>query len=378
MNADVLIIGASLAGSAAAITAASAGLRVVLVEKAYFPRRKGCGDGLSGRGLHELAALGISLDGEAGDAALTSLPHAKLDGYWVWCGRALSQVRDRSGLVGIARSTLDAAVLTRARSFPNIEVLEGEEARVLEWSPGGCVVRVGDTVHRCARLIIADGAQSSTLRRAGVRAPSRANQRLGVSSVWGVRDGTLPHAVSVFMREGGEMYVTPVGGGLVNVAALGTRSFIAKLANRERFETALLPLFERIGAELQIESAPLGCGAIGSAYRGATVNCAFVVGDACETFDPCSGMGMTHALLSGRLAGEALVWGLGMGDLPRELARYNSERTRIVRAIRGFTRLSHFSMTTRLGRVCFPLFAASGAAGMVAEVVHRAPVRGNS
>ena len=44
---DVAIIGASLAGSAAAITLGRAGLRVALLDKATFPRHKPCGEGLS-------------------------------------------------------------------------------------------------------------------------------------------------------------------------------------------------------------------------------------------------------------------------------------------------------------------------------------------
>lgn len=46
---DVLVIGAGPAGSAAAFTAARAGLRTALVDKAAFPRNKLCGGGITGR-----------------------------------------------------------------------------------------------------------------------------------------------------------------------------------------------------------------------------------------------------------------------------------------------------------------------------------------
>src|SRR4051812_34189703 len=58
--ADVVVIGAGPAGTAAAITAARNGSRVVCVDKAAFPRDKTCGDGLTANALRLLAALGVS------------------------------------------------------------------------------------------------------------------------------------------------------------------------------------------------------------------------------------------------------------------------------------------------------------------------------
>ena len=46
-------------GTAAATTLASAGLEVVVVDKATFPRDKICGDGLTTSALRELEALGL-------------------------------------------------------------------------------------------------------------------------------------------------------------------------------------------------------------------------------------------------------------------------------------------------------------------------------
>jgi len=48
---DVLVVGAGPAGSASAIHLARAGARVLLVDRACFPRDKPCGGGLTGRAL---------------------------------------------------------------------------------------------------------------------------------------------------------------------------------------------------------------------------------------------------------------------------------------------------------------------------------------
>jgi geranylgeranyl reductase family protein len=59
MQADVLVIGAGPAGSAAARSLASKGAAVVLVDQFEFPRDKICGDGLVADSFHALDRLGL-------------------------------------------------------------------------------------------------------------------------------------------------------------------------------------------------------------------------------------------------------------------------------------------------------------------------------
>ena len=59
MQFDIAIIGGGPGGSAAAISAARAGLRVVLCEKGPHGRDKVCGDGLTPRAIGALDELGI-------------------------------------------------------------------------------------------------------------------------------------------------------------------------------------------------------------------------------------------------------------------------------------------------------------------------------
>ena len=60
--ADVTVVGAGPAGSSAAFHLAQAGVDVLLLEKAAFPRDKICGDGLTPRAVRQLVAMGIDLD----------------------------------------------------------------------------------------------------------------------------------------------------------------------------------------------------------------------------------------------------------------------------------------------------------------------------
>jgi flavin-dependent dehydrogenase len=56
-NWDLVVIGGGPAGASAAITAARAGVQVLLLEKGNFPRHKVCGEFVSGEALHLLNTL---------------------------------------------------------------------------------------------------------------------------------------------------------------------------------------------------------------------------------------------------------------------------------------------------------------------------------
>src|SRR2546423_14900087 len=59
MNYDAIIIGGGPAGATAGILLARAGWRVVIVEKAAFPRRKVCGEFISATTWSLLDEMGI-------------------------------------------------------------------------------------------------------------------------------------------------------------------------------------------------------------------------------------------------------------------------------------------------------------------------------
>ncbi|SCY00233.1 geranylgeranyl reductase family [Streptomyces sp. 136MFCol5.1] len=60
-EADVIVVGAGPAGSSAAFHLAKAGIDVLLLEKAHFPREKVCGDGLTPRAVYQLIRMGIDI-----------------------------------------------------------------------------------------------------------------------------------------------------------------------------------------------------------------------------------------------------------------------------------------------------------------------------
>jgi geranylgeranyl reductase family protein len=61
-DADVIVVGAGPSGSTTAYHLAQAGLRVLVLEKAAFPREKVCGDGLTPRAVRSLVRMGVDID----------------------------------------------------------------------------------------------------------------------------------------------------------------------------------------------------------------------------------------------------------------------------------------------------------------------------
>ena len=60
MDYDIIVVGGGPAGASAAYFNATKGKRVLLIEKAEFPRDKVCGDGVTGKALQVLHEMGLS------------------------------------------------------------------------------------------------------------------------------------------------------------------------------------------------------------------------------------------------------------------------------------------------------------------------------
>src|SRR5688572_8671347 len=119
-SSDVCIVGGSVAGATLAIHLGRAGLRTVVYDKARFPRRKACGEGLLPHGAAELKSLGLGdppgtrVNGlryfsPSGESATATFASADLGPGWV-----------------VHRDAFDAWLLDHARSTPHVQVRESE------------------------------------------------------------------------------------------------------------------------------------------------------------------------------------------------------------------------------------------------------------
>ena len=107
ITADILIVGAGPAGCAAAITLASAGKDVLLIDQHDFPRDKTCGDGLIPDAMQALEALGL----------LDEVRHVATPVRGLAChGPKGGTLHIPGDLAVLPRKTLDNMLLQKAKS----------------------------------------------------------------------------------------------------------------------------------------------------------------------------------------------------------------------------------------------------------------------
>src|SRR4051795_9614170 len=152
-DADLIVVGAGPAGTAAAITARRRGLEVLMLDKATFPRDKTCGDGLTTGALRLLERLGLPLE------ALPSLGVVREAVLVSPRGRRVSLPFPNDGLHAavVPRLELDDALLQLARAA-GARVRESSTVADLNQDETSVSVELADgSTVRAPWLVTADG-----------------------------------------------------------------------------------------------------------------------------------------------------------------------------------------------------------------------------
>jgi len=151
---DVIVAGGGPAGSAAAFTAASAGLKVCLVDKAVFPREKLCGGGLTDRCRASFSdVFGQPLP----DEIVLGGEHMA----FFMAGAPLSRMEGRIGLT--MRRTFDAHMVSLARRA-GAAALFGDAVEDIDEAGRTIILKSGRRL-AYGHLIGADGVNSAVARR---------------------------------------------------------------------------------------------------------------------------------------------------------------------------------------------------------------------
>jgi menaquinone-9 beta-reductase len=333
---DAAVVGAGPAGAATAIHLVRAGMRVVLLDKAAFPRDKACAEYLSPACEPLLAELGVLDMLEAGNPAHLrgfriyapngSMFQADFAATCDGAGRSIFE----TGLA-VPRLRLDAALVEAARRA-GAEVRERWRLAQLTRDEG--VWRLTPAtfgpVIRARLLVAADGVHSTVARRLGLHVPARMRK---VALVAHLRD-------IAELADYGEMHVA--GRRYVGLAPLdqnATDCNVAmvvdeardgpKLAGRaEAFLLESLPTFPRLRrrlAHIAVARRTLAVSRVCVRARRLSGEGLLLVGDAGGYYDPFTGEGIYRALRSAKLAASVAIVALGGSTLDAAtLARYDA------------------------------------------------------
>lgn len=318
-DAQVVIVGGGPAGSSAAYFMADAGIDVLILDRARFPRDKPCSEYLSPQASRILEAMGALESIESSGAAqLTGMrvhaPNGEtIHGEFV-ANHGYRGFRD-CGLA-VRRTVLDAILLDRARSA-GARVEEGTRVTDVVRSDNGRVTGVvtaqGERSARAIEsdiVIGADGLRSVVGRRLGLVRTSRWPRRIALvthyRNVHGPRQFGEMH-----VDRGGYMGFADVGNGLTNVAVVVPVSRAAEIAaDRTEFLESWIaerPVIAKLFEKAERVDPVRATGPFASAARRAWTPGAALVGDAADFFDPFTGEGIYAALRGGELLAEHAI-----------------------------------------------------------------------
>ena len=296
---DVVVVGAGPAGASAARAAARAGARTLLLERAELPRYKTCGGGLIG-----VSADVAEIDLEPLLQERATRLELSLDGRWT----VRRQARGGKAMFGlINRADFDLA-LVEAAVAEGVELRTGAVVTGLDDGPTGpsaagvsLTIRGGPAV-RTQAVIGADGSASRLGSYVGVQA---GQVDLGLEGEFPAPDSRWAGTVLLDWGPvpGSYGWVFPKGD-VLTVGVIGDRGQAPALRAYYR------ALVERLGlsrvtprvetghlTRVRTPDSPLRRGAV------------LVAGDAAALLEPWTREGISFALRSGRLAGEAAATG---------------------------------------------------------------------
>lgn len=163
---DVAIVGGGPAGSSTALhLVRQEGVRperIVIIDKAKFPRDKPCAGAVSQLGLNVLSDIGVDVD----------VPSVVMEGVRVISGEEIGETVEPMGIC-IRRTEFDAHLLERARK-DGIHVREGEGLRAIDRTGQGFSLTTTAGTKITSRFVAAcDGAGSATRKLLRIREPDR-------------------------------------------------------------------------------------------------------------------------------------------------------------------------------------------------------------
>jgi len=324
---DVIIAGGGPGGSTAAAFLGQAGLSVLLLEKAQYPRDKTCGDAISGKSMGILRKLGlVEQVRNAPNAVIEGVIFSAPNGKTVTIPFPARPDRSAPGFC-CRRLVYDNILFQNAKKHAT--VLEKHAVNDVIVENGFVVgVKVTDLAtnqpkeFRARMVVGADGSQSIVAAKMGRQDTPEKHHctalRVYYKNVKDLTPNIELHFVDSILP--GYFWIFPLENGTANVGIGMVTSDMKKNKVNLRQVTldtiASHPMFQKRfeGAEamgpIQGWTLPFG-----SHHRKTYGNGFLLVGDAASLIDPFTGEGIGNAMTSGYIASQVITEALKTGDV---------------------------------------------------------------
>lgn len=320
-DAEAIVVGGGPAGSTFAWSLANAGHRVLLLDKARFPRHKACSDYVNPAGAQLLEEMGLL------DEALR-LGASRMPGMIVYApdGGSFTANYERAepgrAALGLSRFHMDNLLLDHAKAA-GVTVIEGAHVRGVLREHGrvtGVVATINGVREelRAPLVVGADGRNSVVARALDLSRPLRWPRKTGLSMHYRGVSG-LDRCGEMHIGHGVYAGLAILEEGLTNVTIVApVRAVESRTGSMEDFIAACIKRLPGVARKLEGAERIGGIRGVGSmGCRSARVSGDgyLLIGDAASFLDPFAGEGIHEAMRGGLLAAPVASAALRNRDL---------------------------------------------------------------
>jgi geranylgeranyl reductase family protein len=344
---DAIVVGGGPAGSTAARELAASGARVLVVDRATFPRYKACGGGIPLRTARLLPfPLDSVIEEEVSRIEVTHRGHHRF-------------VRDAGAPFAhmVMRDRFDALLLDEAKRA-GAQFRPATLVRTAEVTPAGVAIRAEDGfTAEASYLVCADGAHSPVGKMAGLGAG------IAECAAWEVEVEAGRRAADYHGRALIELDARPWAyAWLFPKAELLSIGIVVPPGQGNTMKRRVDVFVRNLG----LEGAPVRLARghklrFRRGHEPIASDRALLAGDAAGLADEFTEEGISYAVTSGRVAARGVLRALGGGDLRTYQAEIDREVMPELRA----ARLISYMFFGMLRRAAAPWMFASGHTGFL-------------
>src|SRR3989338_4674018 len=311
---DVIVVGGGPAGSTCATYCAMQGKKVLLVDRAVFPRDKTCGDATSGKSLEIMKELGIK-------DTIKWVEHAKINGVTFSSPKGTvinieSNRKEKDEPAGIVcrREIFDNLIFQNTKKY--CAVVEGffvndviKENGFVTGVVGTDMKTKNKYIFKSKIVVGADGSYSVVANSVGQTNKDTKHQVAAVRAYYDNVEGMIDQ-IELHFVEGiipGYFWIFPLPDKKANVGiGMVVKDMKEKKINLTKSMMDIIekhPVFKdrfkdaKMQGKVKSWFLPLGSARIKTYGNGF-----LLVGDAASLIDPFSGKGIDNSMISGKIA----------------------------------------------------------------------------